>query len=247
MLSREFRRRFGISAPRVAVRAQVPWYWRYVSIALLMVTAAIVGWWVYDAGRQYAGYNHSETRHEIEQLRNLTDRLTGENESLRTQAAQADGQYKVERAAHDDLARQVKALMDENAKLKEDLAFFHNLTSGGTKEEKLSVHSLKLARDALPGEYRYSLLLVQSGQRVKDFHGKLQFVVKMRQNGDEEVLSLPGEDPQNAAAFKLNFKFYQRIEGRFRAPLDAAVESLQIRIFQDGAAEARIVQSVKLS
>lgn len=247
MLPKGLRRRFGISAPRVAVRAQVPWYWRSLSIVLLTVTGAGLGWWVYDAGRQYAGYNHSEIRDEIDHLRKLADRLTGENESLRAQAARAAGQYQVEQAAHDDLARQVRSLMEENARLKEDLAFFHNLSSGGSKEEKLSIHGLKLARDALPGEYRYSLLLVQSGQRVKDFQGRLQFIIKMRQNGTEEVLSLPGQDPQNSAAFKLNFKFYQRVEGRFRAPADAVVDSLQVRIFQDGAPEAKIVQSVKLS
>ena len=53
--------------------------------------------------------------------------------------------------------------------------------------------------DALPGEYRYRLLLVQSGQRVKEFQGTLQFVVNLEQSDRKFVLTLPPEDAEERA------------------------------------------------
>ena len=45
---------------------------------------------------------------------------------------------------------------------------------------------LPLFADALPGEYRYRLLLTQSGQRSKDFQGSLQFVVNLQQDNKKK-------------------------------------------------------------
>ena len=67
--------------------------------------------------------------------------------------------------------------------------------------------------DTLPGEYRYRLLLVQSGQRGKEFHGALQFVVNLEQGDRKFVLSLPPEDQKNAREYQVSFKFFQRVEG----------------------------------
>ena len=49
--------------------------------------------------------------------------------------------------------------------------------------------------DALPGEYRYQFLVVQSRSRSKEFQGRLQLVVDLVQDGHPQVLLLPrGED-----------------------------------------------------
>ena len=31
----KMRRRFGIAAPRVAIHSQIPWYWRWIGLAVL--------------------------------------------------------------------------------------------------------------------------------------------------------------------------------------------------------------------
>ena len=52
-LIRKVRQRFGISAPRLTVRTQLAWYWRWLG---LLVSAAIVlaiAAWMYDAGRRF--------------------------------------------------------------------------------------------------------------------------------------------------------------------------------------------------
>ena len=107
-----------------------------------------------------------------------------------------DRQSQMDLVAREDIAKQVKMLEDENIRLKEDLAFFQNLGSAtGKTEQRVSIGRLKLERGQLPGEYRYSLLLVQGGQRPKDFQGSLEFAVNFEQDGEKMVMPLASESP----------------------------------------------------
>ena len=153
----------------------------------------------------------------------------------------------MERATYADLVKQMKALTEENAGLKEDLAFFQTLMPSGGKEGGVAVNRFLVQNDALPGEYRYRLLLTQTGQRTKDFQGRLEFVVNLQQDSKKVVLTLPPEDDKDGKGYKLNFRFYQRVESTFRVPPDAVVKSMQVRVFENGSGEPRLTQTVNAS
>jgi hypothetical protein len=85
------------------------------------------------------------------------------------------------------------------------------------------------------------------GERSRDFQGKLQFVVNLQQENKKLVMTLPNEDDGEAKGFKLNFRFYQRIEGTFRVAPNATVKSVQVRVFENGANEARLTQTANVS
>jgi len=129
--------------------------------------------------------------------------------------------------------------------LKEDLAFFHNLGAATAKTDRVSISGLKLERGQLPGEYRYSLLLVQNGQRKKEFQGSLEFAVNLQKGGQKIIMPLVSEDPSRV--FDVRFKFYQRVERSFILPPEAVVESMQIKVFENGMTQSRLTQTVNLS
>ena len=131
--------------------------------------------------------------------------------------------------------------------LKEDLAFFQTLMPAGGKQGGVAINRFLVRSDALPGEYRYRLLLTQTGERSRDFQGKLQFVVNLQQDNKKLVMTLPNEDESEAKGFKLNFRFYQRIEGTFRVAPNATVKSVQGRVFENGGNEARLTQTANVS
>jgi uncharacterized protein DUF6776 len=246
MLKR-MRRRFGAAAPRVAVRTHIPWPLRGVAVVLLVLVASALAWWIYDAGRQYSGVGGSSAGPEVQLVAQAEQRLQKENEQLTARAAAAESQLQMEHAARDDLAKQVKALVEENARLKEDLAFFQHLVPGSGKNGELQVYRFKVERDTLPGEFRYGLLLVHAGQRGKEFQGSLQLVVNLNHNGIRKVVVLPEDQKKYPRGQNLNFRYYQRVEGRFQVASDAVVESLQVRIFSYGASEAAVTQTAKVS
>jgi len=244
---RTLQRKFGISAPRVAVRTHVAWYWRWLGYVALGAFVVGVGWTTYDYGMELAGFRQSEAARALarlnEEIRQRETRIT----ELRSQVAAAERQMQIERATYGDLAKQVKSLAEENAVLREDLGFFQSLMAAGGKEGALSINRFRVQPEALPGEYRYRLLLVQNGQRVKEFQGTLQFVLNLEQGDRKFVLTLPQEGETNTKEYQVSFKFFQRVEGTFKVAPGAVVKSLQIRVFENGSIAPKLSQSVSVS
>ena len=243
-LIRKVRQRFGISAPRLTVRTQLAWYWRWLG---LLVSAAIVlaiAAWMYDAGRRFAGFDRSELEQERNDLRASVSRLEEELASVRAVANAGESRVKVEQSAQAQLAKQAQALEEENRRLKEDLAFFENLAPAG---DRLSINRFTVQPDVLPGEYRYRLLVMGGGRRERPFQGSLQLVLKLQGAGQGSMIVLPGAASADADSFRLNFKYFQRVEGTFRVPGAGRLQSVQVRVLETGASQARATQSVDLS
>jgi hypothetical protein len=173
--------------------------------------------------------------------------LEGEAARLRAIANASESRLKIEQSAQTQLASQVKALEDENNRLKEELGFFENLVPSERRGEKVSIHRFRVERDVLPGEYRYRLLVLQGGRLDREFHGSLQLVVEMQQEGKDATIIFPDTGETANAAFKLNFKYFRRVEGTFRVPAKARVRTIQARILENGSNEARASQNVNLS
>ena len=99
----KLRQRFGIAAPRVAVTSHVPWYWRWVGVAVLVGLSGASAAWIYDAGRRYAGFDSDEVQQELAVVRR-------ELERLRALANAADSKVSIERTAQQKLAQQINGL-----------------------------------------------------------------------------------------------------------------------------------------
>jgi hypothetical protein len=246
-LIRTLQRKLGISAQRLVVRTHVAWYWRWLGYVALGALVVGIGWTTYDYGMGLAGFRQSESARVLDRLKEDIRQREAEVTELRSQVASAERQMQIERATYGDLARQVKTLSNENAALREDLAFFQSLMAAGGKEGSVTINRFRVQPEALPGEYRYRLLLVQSGQRVKEFQGTLQFVLNLEQGDRKYVLTLPREGEQNARDYQISFKFFQRVEGTFKVAPEAVVKSLQIRVFENGSVAPKLSQTVTVS
>lgn len=228
----------------MTVRTHVAWYWRWLGMMAVASLSLAIAAWVYDAGRRFAGFDTSELESELVRLREKVGRFESETRSLRALADASESKLKIEQSAQTQLAAQVKILMEENTRLKEDLSFFDNL---GPATDKLSIHRFKVDPEPVPGEYRYRLLLVIGGRRDKPFQGSLQLVLNTRAQGRDGMMVLPDKSAADSAAFKLNFKYFNRVESTFRLPRDVQLLSVQVRVFEAGSDQARAVQTVSLS
>ena len=244
---RTLRRKFGISAPRVSVQTHVAWYWRWLGIIFLGAFVVGVGWTTYDYGMELAGFRQGEAASALARLKEEIQKREAAIVEMRSQVASAQRQLQIDRATYGDLAKQVKTLSEENAALKEDLAFFQSLMASGGKELGLSINRFRVQPDALPGEYRYRLLLVQSGQRIKEFQGTLQFLVYLEQSDRKFVLTLPPDDQKSDREYQVNFKFFQRVDGTFKVAPGTTVKSLQVRVFENGVNAPKLTQTASVS
>lgn len=241
---KRIRQRFGLSARQVRVRAHLAWYWRWLALALLAAFSIAFAEWIYDAGRRFAGFDKSELERELSGLRTSVERLKVESERLRAIANASESRLKVEQAAQAQLVKQVKVLEEDNARLKEDLAFFENLAPSS---ERVTIYRFTVRPDLLPGEFHYRLLVVMGGaRRDREFQGSVQLVVNLESKGRQSALVIPAAG-QEAPGLGLNFKYFQRVEGQFRVPDASAVRAVQVRILERGSKQALAVQSVDLS
>ena len=241
---KKLKRMFGISAPRVAVRTAIPWYLRWLGTIAIVIVALLVA--RHTVGG-LPGFDRTEAERELERLKESNARLEAEVAHLRGDLTQHERQQQIERVTYADVVKQMKMLSEDNAKLKEDVAFFHTLMPSSGKEDGVTVNLFRVQNDALPGEYHYRLFLTQIGQRAKDFRGSLQFVVNLQHDGKAVAITLPGETERDTKAYQLSFRFYQRIEGTFRVDPQAAVRSVQVKVFEDGGKEPRLTHTANVS
>ncbi len=246
-LLKRVRQRFGISAPKMTVNTHVAWYWRWLGMILVASISLALAAWIYDAGRKFAGFDRSEAEEELARLRASTATLQAEAARIRGVANASESRLRIEQAAQAQLGVQVKALEEENNRLKEDLAFFENLIPSERRGDKVSIHRFTVLPDALPGEFRYRMLVIQGGKRDREFHGSMQLVVELQQGGRNGMIVLPGEAGSSASPYKLAFKYFHRVEGSFRVPPEAKVKTVRIRVMENGSTETRASQSADLS
>jgi hypothetical protein len=242
------RKRFGIAAPRVAVHSPIPWYVRWLGVALLLGLSAAAAAWIYDAGRRYAGFDESEVQGELSTTKRQLSAAQAELEQLRATANAADRRLAIERTAQQKLAQQIRVLEQENARVKEELATFESMLSSETRSGTvLTIYRFKVEPDVLPGEYRYHLLLVTPrSRRERDFNGRLELVVDLVDGGQNAMMTFPEPGDASASEFRLAFKYFRRVEGTFRVNPRARVENVQVRIFETGSNQPRAIQTVGL-
>lgn len=244
----KLRQRFGISAPKVAVRTHVAWYWRWLGLMLLLACSAALAAWMYDAGRRFAGFDRGEAVEELSSLKRDADTMRAELERLRAIADAADSRLSIERTAQQKLAQQIRGMEVENARLREELAIFESMlsSSSAAAAQGLTILRFKVEPDLLPGEYRYRLLLLAAGgRRERDFQGRVELAVSVSESGNSAIMSFP-EKGSDAEAFRLAFKHFHRVEGTFRVNPKARVESVQVRVFENGVVPARATHSASV-
>ena len=240
-------RRFGIAAPKVAVHSHLPWYWRWLGVAVLLAVSAAAAAWIYDAGRRFAGFDQSEVQGELAVTKRDLSAAQGELERLRAIANAAESRLSIERTAQQKLAQQIRTLEQENAKAREELATFESMLSSDARDgSALTIYRFKVEPDVLPGEYRYHLLLVTPrARRERDFNGRMELVVSLTEKGQNAMMSFP-EPGAGASEFRLAFKYFRRVEGIFRVNPKAKVENVQVRVYESGSNQPRATHTVAL-
>lgn len=243
LIRRKLRHLTGISARRVAIRVEAPWYWRAALWVLILTVSATLAVALYDAGRRFAGFDSRTTHQQIAALEDQLAAAEKELVGLRSVARSADVSIQVEKSAQEQLADQLRSLQRENAALKEELAVFEGFVSGAV----VQATGLRIVRVALEplgdrtGRYRYRVLIVnrQPARGVQEVRGDLQFDLIVSREGKDATIKFPGGDQVEAARYKVLVKHFHRAEGEFVVPAGAVVKGGEVRLLQDGQVRAR--------
>lgn len=241
---RRLRSRFGISAPRVLVRTHLPWYWRALSVVILAGASLALAGWIYDAGQRFAGFHQGVSEHEIAGMRERMTQLETDLEGARKVANASESRLRIESTAQERLTAQIRTLEEENTRLKSDLATFESLAGGDVGNSGLAISRLQI----LPvggGEYRYRLLVAQTGEKKdKEFNGMIQLLATVQRGKETAMMQFPATGDPATSQYQVHFRYFRRLEGTFRVAAEARIQRIEARLIQDGVVKAS--QSVAL-
>lgn len=237
-------RHLSVSAPRVAVRTQLPWALRVgvLLVAVLIAAAGLAA--VYRYARDIGQPDNGRILVELEEARSQLQRLTADRDRVAAEAVQIENQLRVERATREGIAVQMKTLEEDNARLRADLAFFETLLPAPAAARGVVIRSFQLQPDTDEATLRYRLLVQQSGRPDRDFVGTVVLKVSLQHDGQLTVLQLPHAAHPAAGPAPLSFRHYQRVEGSFSVPVGAAVRSVQVTISSGGETRAQQTYSM---
>jgi hypothetical protein len=245
-LGRRLRQTFGISAPRMAVRTHLSWRWRLPALLGGLALIAGMWWWGFDFGQFLGGFNRRAVAEKQARLEADAAVFKDENVELRAKVAELESDLNVTRGAQATLSRQALDLQNENTQMKEELAFLRKLFSDSGKAGALTIQRLTAEKDR-DGVYRFSMLVVRGGNPSDEFSGQMTLLANVAADGRSATLTLPDDQPDTAAALKLKFKYYQRVEGTFRVPSGSQLKSLQARIVEAGQTTPKATRSLNLT
>jgi hypothetical protein len=246
LMLRRMRGRFGISAPRVAVRTHVPWYLRTAVIGAAIVLSVILAGWAYDAGRRIAGCDRSESSQLFDELRLVNVALEEEVARLRSLLTVSESSLQIEQAAQRSLAEKNSTLVEENARLKEELVVLGRLAKledkasgakidSGKANGEISLDRLVVRPDVAPGTYRFSFLLALQGKRRgKESRLNLQITAIPRAGTTGDKIELPRQGDKNSAQYEVVLHNFRRVDGKFEVPVGISVGAVEFKISEAG-------------
>ncbi|HXZ48268.1 MAG TPA: DUF6776 family protein [Usitatibacter sp.] len=247
-IARRLRSNFGIGSSRMAIRSQLAWYWRWLLNVLMMAAAGGIAWVLLERAYGLGGQSVEDVQRNAARVAEENAALKRNLDEARSALVERDRQLQVEKAAQGELARTVAQLQDENAGLKDDLGFLRKLMSSGATPEGISVSDLKIQRDGTTNEFAYHMLLTQGGQRKQDFKGHLQLVAHVAMGPVQRSLIFP--DPAAAGpgstAGTLDFRFYQKVEGRFAVPEGGDLKSVEVRVLALPGGQVKLSRTVNI-
>lgn len=216
---------------------------RNIIIAVVTVMAiGVSAYMLYFNANDWMQAELSALYEERDELVTTLDALREANTALRERVAILERAQQVEGTAYKNVDAHLRNLQDEVLALKEEVAFYRGIVSAG-KEKGLNIQTFVLDKEASPGAYRFQLVLTQHLKRVKKISGTVKFKVMEEQNGTPKELLLSDMAGKQANSLEFEFKFFQRIEGRFTLPNGFKPERLQIQVVSSGKKPASVEKS----
>lgn len=220
---KRFRRRFGITAPKVTVRGHHPWL--LGALLLSLVLSLLLGGALLLKSNRGADANTDIDKLEAE-LRSQQEELI----FLRSTAGTGQNAVSIERAAQRQLMSRISALEHENAALKEDMLIFERLIPSPDRRPAVRIESFRVIDDTEhSGNFRYRLLLAyqHGAQDSAEFQGRYQVVAQYRVGNQTFDTSFPEKRESGVSV-----RHFLRREGLFELPEGATLLSAEVRLYQ---------------
>ncbi len=194
----------------------------------------------FSAGAYFYGFDQGVNenilvREERDQLLDEVSRYRVEVDTLQQQLVNAQQSSAVDRQALVEVQGVLVNLQDLNAQLQEDVLFYRQIMSPENQESGLVIGQVDLSATEEENRIRYHIELKQLANNDNVITGYANVNILGKQNGQE--VSLPLHTlalNENQKDIRLQFRYFQNIEGEMLVPEDFAPENIQIVAVNQG-------------
>ena len=204
-----------------------PWLW-----VLFLVALAAWSWQVFEFGRQEAGFDVGRHNALEDELQQRISELEEERDTLRAAAVRFERSGQIDRAAANGVQSEVRALQDERAELKREVALLKTLVAGGEKEtlvlEEFSLTHLAERR------YRVEAMLSKRTDDQDTVIGQVGIEVSGEMDGEEQILVMSQLTGGKRSNIGIRFKSFQKLKTDLNLPEGFEPSSIEVTVRPDG-------------
>jgi hypothetical protein len=202
----------------------------------VLTTVVAAAGWIYNYGLSMAGFERSSAAQEQQKLHEEIRQRATENQELHESLAHAQRSVQMNETAFQELDRSLKASAQEIVKLREELNFYRNIISPVDKKGGLRIQNLYIEpTTGAANQYRYKLVLIQALKHEQTINGSASFEISGVQGGQDSTISIPGAGDRT---IKVNFKYFQDIEGQFELPKNFKPRRIKVNVIPTSGAQA---------
>ena len=235
--------RIYLPRPHIAQPGSHAWGWLVIAI-VLTIALVYLGWKLYSLGDTQLARENRQVELRVAELEERLERVSGERDGLRQQAASLELSAQVDREAANRLREELAKLQSEHLELKAELSLLESVTSGKTPETQLRVSQFSVTKLQQPGQFKYSLTVTIIPEQSEAVTATVAILLSGKRNNKAEELNLMklAGNPDGSRA--ITFRQLHMIEGEFRLPDDFDPETLKIDIKTDRETIERLSDSV---
>ncbi|MGD8631029.1 MAG: hypothetical protein PVG72_09940 [Gammaproteobacteria bacterium] len=212
----------------------------------LLVLAGIAliasGWWLYDLGRLHGAdeLRSLRTRHEV--LEKRYGKVLGDNRDLREKVAILQRSSQIDRQAALGVKADLATLEEELQAAREEVEFYRGIVSPGDVKPGLRIHRFQLVAGAVPGEYRYDLVLTQLKHNDHPVSGVAEWRIAGSTNGEPGDLGLADVTRPPVMQLKFKFRYFQDLAGTLHLPDGFEAKKVVLSIRPEGKGNPQPVE-----
>jgi hypothetical protein len=211
-----------------------PWrtWWAIGGFTAVLLVAAL--------GAYFFGYYQTLARNgdalaQRNALLEQVDQLESSNTALQDQVLSLEQSASLDKEALNSVQRTIVSLREQISQLEEDVLFYKQIVSPGNEETGLMIGQLDLVRRDEAGGIRYRLELKQQGNNDDVITGHVNVNVLGQQEGQEVSIPLRSlSDSIDDLDIKLQFRYFQNIEGELSLPAGFEPQKVQILAVAEG-------------
>jgi hypothetical protein len=201
---------------------------RYGAFKIYLISLVALGIAVYLG--YMLGNNLSQAQQaEIDTLNQTVENINIENNKLTKNLNILGVELEVQRLASQQAQSTIEEGMVEQARLREELAFYQKVMAPELKQDGFVIEAFNVAKALSDNTYTFDLVLMQQDKIKTNIKGNVDVTIRGSQSGQVKELRLLDLMPQGSKPLVFSFRYFQVIEGQFELPLGFAAESILVR------------------